>query len=309
DVTNFTEKLQRKRDRYDSPFDQIMDLAGLRIITYYLEDVDTVENLLAREFEIDWNNSLDKGKQLNPDQFGYLSRHFVVKLKSPRIDLQEWAPFRGLVAEIQVRTALQHAWAAVNHKLEYKAEDEVPLELKRGLHRLSALFEIADGQFSDFRNSTRGVESAYGQSVSRGNFDLDLNLKSLNLYLGVKSTRDRLSTALIKAGGRIENGHPMDLIRWHRQLIQILSYLKVDRLGQLNELVDAIVGDPALIQAVVETPDTRDAVNIPELAVEDLLIQALIVREPRLDDLVDAWDEGWTDWVSRARQRWTNPRS
>jgi putative GTP pyrophosphokinase len=64
--------------------------------------------------------------------------------------MKQYADIR---AEIQVRTALQHAWSAVHHKLEYKSSTEAPPELRRRLFRLSALFELADEQFSELRDA------------------------------------------------------------------------------------------------------------------------------------------------------------
>jgi len=44
---------------------------GLRIITYYREDVTRVGEILKKEFQIDATNSVDKAAALDPDRFGY----------------------------------------------------------------------------------------------------------------------------------------------------------------------------------------------------------------------------------------------
>src|SRR2546427_6148809 len=153
-VESFSEKLRRKGERYTDPLEQMTDLVGLRVITYYLEDVSRVGDLINHEFVLDAENSVDKADAVGPDQFGYRSVHYVARLGRNRQGLAEWQPFGDSCFEVQVRTSLQHAWAAVDHKLRYKTANDVPDHLKRRLYRLSALFEFADEQFSALRDAS-----------------------------------------------------------------------------------------------------------------------------------------------------------
>ena len=119
-VDSFVEKISRKNEKYVNPLDDMTDLAGLRIIAYYTEDVETIGRLIKQEFAVDAEKSVDKVTELDPSQFGYTSVHYVVSLGPTRRDLPEWSRYADRFVEIQVRTALQHAWAAVDHKLRYK---------------------------------------------------------------------------------------------------------------------------------------------------------------------------------------------
>ena len=103
-VDSFTEKISRKRAKYENPLREITDLVGIRIITYYLEDVAAVGEILKKEFQIDATNSVDKAAGLDPDRFGYTSVHYVVALSPDRRKLGEWRPYASYRAEIQVRT-------------------------------------------------------------------------------------------------------------------------------------------------------------------------------------------------------------
>ncbi|MNJ50543.1 GTP pyrophosphokinase YwaC [compost metagenome] len=67
----------------------------------------------------------------------------------------------GLKAEIQIRTMLMHAWAAISHKLLYKKEDDAPTQVKRQLNRLSALIELADEQF----DSIKGIKTTITDGI------------------------------------------------------------------------------------------------------------------------------------------------
>lgn len=66
------ESLERKVDikqTYEA-LDDITDLAGVRIITHFADDVDVVAKMVETEFEIDGINSIDKRAAMDPDRFG-----------------------------------------------------------------------------------------------------------------------------------------------------------------------------------------------------------------------------------------------
>ena len=135
DFDSFWGKISRKH--YADPFAEIEDICGVRIICYHYSDLDRAEEIIRREFSI--QEYVPKEDLLKPNEFGYRSRHFVVSVEPNGSD--------NLKAEIQLRTILEHAWAAIEHKLQYKTRGGVPQDFSRELSQLAALFEIADRQF------------------------------------------------------------------------------------------------------------------------------------------------------------------
>jgi ppGpp synthetase/RelA/SpoT-type nucleotidyltranferase len=123
-------KILKRPMGYES-LDAIHDLSGIRITTYFADEVDRVAELIIREFEIDEQNSIDKRRTLDPDRFGYLSLHFVASIKNPRDELPEYARFAGTKIEIQIRSILQHAWAEIEHDLGYKTAHAIPDSVRR----------------------------------------------------------------------------------------------------------------------------------------------------------------------------------
>lgn len=150
DVDSFVGKVERKA--YADPFAEIKDFCGFRIVTYYSDDVQKVADLLRKEFAVDPDHSTDKLGELAVDEFGYRSFHVVATLGDSRTGLPEWKVHANRSFEIQVRSVLQHAWAAISHKLDYKTASQAPEELRRKLFRLSALLELADDEFASIRN-------------------------------------------------------------------------------------------------------------------------------------------------------------
>lgn len=163
--------------------DQIMDMAGHRIIAYTVGDVEKICALIEQEFTVDWENSGDKAEQLKRDQIGYLSVHYIVTLPDDRVKLKEYRAYKGLKCEIQVRTLLQHTWAEFEHDRDYKFMGVLPPKIERRLYLLAGMLEMADLEFQDLSD----VIEAYGQQVvedtKQGNLDIPIDSISLLEYM------------------------------------------------------------------------------------------------------------------------------
>jgi ppGpp synthetase/RelA/SpoT-type nucleotidyltranferase len=136
--------------KYIDPLREITDLAGVRVITYVPQTVRDVEDAIRREFNV--QERLDKDAALlGSGQIGYKSIHFLVQIKEPRVQATEYSRYSSLVAEIQVRTILQHAWAEMEHDIQYKSDQQIPNDLKRRFVALAGLLEIADREFQSIQ--------------------------------------------------------------------------------------------------------------------------------------------------------------
>jgi hypothetical protein len=151
---------------------------------YYPADVDRVASILSKEFDV--VESSDKGEELDADQFGYRSHHLLVSIKKQWTETPNYKGLEHLPVEIQIRTVLMHAWAEIEHKLQYKNKDQVPRALQRRLFMLSAKFEEADGQFQDLQSAIRDYRSEIATAAAKaGSFDenLELNLDTFKEFL------------------------------------------------------------------------------------------------------------------------------
>lgn len=184
-LKSFLDKVERKK-YYDNPFDKIKDIAGIRIVTYYQDDVERIREIINREFVIDEDQSVDKISNLEADRFGYRSLHLIISLSESRASLDEWKRFTRLPAEIQVRSILQHTWAVFSHQLDYKIPSQAPHGLRRQLFRLCAQIEAADEEFTRLRNLSEEIVRGYRNEVSRGELKLPLDLDSLREFMEQK---------------------------------------------------------------------------------------------------------------------------
>jgi putative GTP pyrophosphokinase len=139
------DKLNRKAIKLQT-VTHLDDLIGVRLILLFKGDVERLDGIIKRRFDI--VREEDTGTRLDATQFGYQSNHYIVKLPPEWLQVPSYADLGGFQAELQVRTLAQHIWAASSHELQYKREDSVPPPLRRTIHRVSALLETVDLEFS-----------------------------------------------------------------------------------------------------------------------------------------------------------------
>lgn len=146
--TNQSVREKIKRKRYKNPENELTDICGLRIVVYLESDIEKVVAVIRREFAVDDVNSVDKRKELQPNELGYLSVHLLCSLSNTRIRLAEYSRFRQFRFEAQIRTVLQHAWAQIEWGRNYKFGGVLPVHLQRRLLLASGALEILDREFA-----------------------------------------------------------------------------------------------------------------------------------------------------------------
>ena len=151
-----------RRKGYGEPHAQVTDLVGVRVVTYFFDEVDPIVGRLRRVFEIDEARSTDKRAQLDVRAFGYRSVHLIVKAGHLTGIEGRGAPMlRDLWFEIQVRSILEHAWAEVEHDIVYKSGVSYPEAATRRFAALAAQLEELDRGFLALREQRHELISAY----------------------------------------------------------------------------------------------------------------------------------------------------
>jgi ppGpp synthetase/RelA/SpoT-type nucleotidyltranferase len=243
-VESLKSKLIKKGDKYKALSD-ITDLAGIRIITHYSDQVDTVAKIIEQEFEVDEENTIDKRKMMDPDRFGYISLHYIIKLNADRKKLRENEHFKEFKAEIQIRTILQHAWADIEHDLGYKSKDTIPRNIQRDFNRLSGLLELADKEFLGIRNSLSAYKDYVSSNINKYNEEILLDKISLVEFINTNRQLKQLSQQIADICGSY-------LLIEDYSIEGDLKYLQLLKIKTIRELNTALLEDKDLAYYIAQ---------------------------------------------------------
>lgn len=154
-IRKFNRKYRTELERNTQTYsikDHISDLIGLRIVCLYEDDIDTIGDILREHFDvIEVTNKIALIEETE-GSFGYKGLHLDLKLGELRRALPEYVAYADFSFEIQIRTIIQDSWSTLDHKIKYKKS--IPNRLKRRINTLAALFEMADREFKEIRDST-----------------------------------------------------------------------------------------------------------------------------------------------------------
>lgn len=223
-------KAQKKADK-KSPYGslaEITDLAGVRVITHFASDLDRVATLVEREFDIDLKNSVDKRMMQDPDRFGYASIHYVVEFGAGRLALPEYSRYSKFKIEVQIRSILQHAWAEIEHDIGYKADVEIPNNIRRKFSRLSGLLELADQEFVAISSELVEYAKSIREAPVNKLDEVFVDKTSLESFVTSNEYIVSLDLELAKIMGN-EICEP----QFSFKEIDALRYLGVDTLGEI----------------------------------------------------------------------------
>ena len=234
--TSLAGKLELKGGKYQT-IDDVTDIVGLRVVTFYSADVDKVAAIVNEAFVVDRRNSVDKRKQHRLDSFGYNSLHYICRLPKTIVDDPEMPLLNELRFEIQMRTALQHVWSTLDHDTGYKGDVKIPHEYMRQFNRMAGMLELMDEEFSRLRNVLVDYRRQMLALEASGQLDsVDLNAETFRRYLEAHPF-DRLNQR-IAAINQAEL-YPVPIMPY----LRVLQDLGMETLGEVNRLVEEYSDD------------------------------------------------------------------
>ena len=110
-VTSILEKMQRKQIPMERMEEEVEDIAGVRIICQFEEDIEKVAALIQSRTDMTVKSEKNYLKHIK--QSGYRSYHLIIYYTVETLD----GPKR-LQAEIQIRTMAMNFWATIEHSLQ-----------------------------------------------------------------------------------------------------------------------------------------------------------------------------------------------
>lgn len=141
----------------DAIKDHLTDVAGVRVICNYVDDIYRIADLLASQDDI----TVLKRKDYiaNPKENGYRSLHLVVEIPIFLAEKKQPVP-----VEIQIRTIAMDFWASLEHHLKYKSENEVPDSIREELRQCANTITNLDDRMQTIHNK---LSHDYKKSLNR----------------------------------------------------------------------------------------------------------------------------------------------
>lgn len=147
------ESLLEKAERYgivepirnmDKVRAEILDIAGIRVVCNYREDVYIISELLLEHEDVSILKIKDYCK--TPKESGYRSLHIVIEIPVFLVNSKMSVP-----VEIQFRSIAMDAWASLEHELKYKNKGELPLNIQEELKECAKTLASVDAQMEEIR--------------------------------------------------------------------------------------------------------------------------------------------------------------
>lgn len=181
-----------KANKFNIPLErignEIEDIAGIRIMCQFVDDVEKVVELIRNRNDMDI--IYEKDYVANVKNSGYRSYHVIIKYP---VNMAEGR--KEILAEFQIRTLAMNFWATAEHSLNYKYKHDIPenikfklksaadaafnldrlmLEIKDEIKDAQQLFEVKSSLVSNIMNNILTLTSQ-GKTSEATRFQVQLN--------------------------------------------------------------------------------------------------------------------------------------
>lgn len=152
------ESIKEKLDKNGLPLtlesieENLNDIAGVRVICSFTEDVYMIADALLKQDDIVLISKKDY--IANPKQNGYRSLHLIVTV--PIFLANEK---RIMKVEIQLRTIAMDSWASLEHQIRYKKDTKFTEEMANELYRCAQISAELDSKMDVLKNMVHHAES------------------------------------------------------------------------------------------------------------------------------------------------------
>ncbi len=205
-IASILEKMQRKNIPMDRLEKDLEDIAGIRIICQFEEDIDAVAAMIQKRSDMEIKS--EKNYLTNVKESGYRSYHLISYYTVQTIN----GPKR-LQMEIQIRTLAMNFWATIEHSLQYKYKGNMPAHVRERLSKAAAAILSLDREMSSVRHE---IMDAQNFSQLQTNLVADILNNIENLY---KFSNQREVKKIQDEFFRVyESKDLQQLERFHRQL-------------------------------------------------------------------------------------------
>ena len=184
-LSSILEKINKYHYRVDDVEEKIRDIAGIRIICQFVEDIYEVADMIYSRNNKDLtvyqvknylrgeDRSAFHSGEGKPKESGYQSYHIIVKYP-----VFSSVGYREIFVEIQIRTLAMNFWAVVEHSLNYKYKAKLPEVIKKRLTKTANTVQSLDTEMSTIRDEILSAQKLFRMKSSTVN-DIVENIETL----------------------------------------------------------------------------------------------------------------------------------
>lgn len=158
-IDSIKEKMIRRHVQEDRLEQDMQDIAGLRIMCQFVEDIYEVVDLLRQRSDMTILEERDYISNVKPS--GYRSYHIVIEYPVQLITGE-----KRILAEIQIRTLAMNFWATIEHSLNYKYKGAFPEDLSARLQRSAEAAFRLDEEMSEIREEIQEAQTLFSYKKS-----------------------------------------------------------------------------------------------------------------------------------------------
>lgn len=153
-IASIEEKAKKKNITLDQIEGKIQDIAGIRVVCQFVDDIYTVVDMLrSRE---DLKIIEEKDYIHHKKKSGYRSFHMIIEYPVETIH-----GVKMLIAEIQIRTMAMNFWATNEHSLNYKYEGQIPEQIKARLQGAAEAAFKLDEEMSKIKHEVQEAQRIF----------------------------------------------------------------------------------------------------------------------------------------------------
>ena len=144
-IPSILEKAERRKVPLNMISEEIQDIAGIRVVCQFVDDIYTVVNMLQSRSDFKIISETDYINEKKKS--GYRSYHLTIQYPVETIHGRKM-----VLAEIQIRTLAMNFWATNEHSLNYKYKGRIPLEIQERLQLAAEAAFNLDEEMSKIKN-------------------------------------------------------------------------------------------------------------------------------------------------------------
>ena len=155
-IASILDKASQKDIPIDKLGTEMQDIAGLRMMCQFVDDIEQVVELLRgrNDFEIVEERNYISHKKAS----GYRSYHVVI-----RYPVQTIHGEKNILAEIQIRTLAMNFWATIEHSLNYKYKGIFPEDIQMRFKRAAEAAFLLDAEMSQIRTEIQEAQRLFSR--------------------------------------------------------------------------------------------------------------------------------------------------